>query len=722
MIEVILAVAIFAMFAAAISTYALGGLVGEQSGLDHVEAELLAQQGVEAVRSIRDRAWNEIIYNQSAIRNTGNQWFFTGEGSTESIGKFTRTITFAAICRDASRNIAACPGAYTDLNSKQVTAAVSWQPRLGITNTVRQSTYLTNWSGRDWTQTDWSGGSGQGVWSDPAKFNSGDSGIDVSVAPGELHLAQVSDGTWIVHGSETFDTTDEHFTQGSFINTQVSGGSVILIDNSLPGQFFSRIHDGLNQPTNWRTVVWTETLPAGADITITTRTGTTPTPDASWSAFGSEVTDPLGSNITVASRRYLQYRVTFTPATDPLLSPQLFDLILITQRASARQLNAMEVLAEDNAWAVGGNGETEQFDGSTWNAIDSPAVNTMNDMDMRTASDGWIAGNNGKIWHYDGVSWSEYVDTGNDTWVAIQMSSASDGWVVSSSAAISHYSGTIWSPVTAPSGVSTLNTVFVLSPADAWAAGGNGKIIHWNGESWSVYATTSGNETWNSLVMITEQEGWVVGSSGKSHHYLDSSSDGIANGTWSAVTTPTTQNLNSVAMVNEASGWAVGNDGVILRWNGLNWSIKTTPTDLNMKSVKMLSPQHGWAVGDKGMILEFISNTGYVASGMLVSSAFDTGANSNLNTIEWDQTLPSCVPICTVRFQVRAAPDNGGVPGAWTGWYGATGLNTYFTLSTGTLIPSELNDKRWVQYRVYLNSSIGNMPVVQEVRINYKNK
>lgn len=67
----------------------------------------------------------------------------------------------------------------------------------------------------------------------------------------------------------------------------------------------------------------------------------------------------------------------------------------------------------------------------------------------------------------------------------------------------------------------------------------------------------------------------------------------------------------------------------------------------------------------------------------LTSSAYNSGeARNRLMKLSWANTV---YPGTDIRFQMRTAPDNGGVPGAWTPWLGPGGtqtLNDTFTNSS----------------------------------------
>jgi hypothetical protein len=149
LVEVIIALAIFALIAASIAGLAVGGFTGiQRSGL-HIRAQAYAQEGLEAVRAIRDRAWNELIFSQSGVEIIDGQWVFKGEGTTDNSGPFTRTIVFTDICRDSNYDIVSCPGDFMDIHSTQVTVQVDWQTSDGQPASLRQTAYFTFWDAKE---------------------------------------------------------------------------------------------------------------------------------------------------------------------------------------------------------------------------------------------------------------------------------------------------------------------------------------------------------------------------------------------------------------------------------------------------------------------------------------------------------------------------------------------------------------------------------------------
>jgi hypothetical protein len=103
----------------------------------------------------------------------------------------------------------------------------------------------------------------------------------------------------------------------------VGGGSVEvsyldLVVYPTSGTFTSRVFDAGDSRATWKTLTAVLDTPPGTGVSFEARTGSTPTPDASWTNFqpvglGGQIPGPLG-------RRYLQYRATLT-TTDTSVTP-----------------------------------------------------------------------------------------------------------------------------------------------------------------------------------------------------------------------------------------------------------------------------------------------------------------------------------------------------------------------------------------------------------------
>ncbi|MBI5356235.1 prepilin-type N-terminal cleavage/methylation domain-containing protein [Candidatus Collierbacteria bacterium] len=128
LVEVLLAVSVFAL----IVTGLVGGLIyGQQSTAlagQRARAAVLADEGLEAVRNIRDENYSNLTDGTFGLAISANQWVFSGTSDATDI--FTRAVTISA----------------AGANRKLVTSAVTWQQNPQRDGSVTLTTYLSNWA------------------------------------------------------------------------------------------------------------------------------------------------------------------------------------------------------------------------------------------------------------------------------------------------------------------------------------------------------------------------------------------------------------------------------------------------------------------------------------------------------------------------------------------------------------------------------------------------
>lgn len=137
----IISIAIFSLYELVLSSRSL-----TSRELRHTQALSLAEEGLEAVRNIRDQGWTTNIasLNTSAtyyLSLSGSAWGLTTTNPGTIDGIFTRTITIASVNRDSNSNISA--SGTSDPNTRKVTSTVTWTDR-GRARSVVVTTYITN--------------------------------------------------------------------------------------------------------------------------------------------------------------------------------------------------------------------------------------------------------------------------------------------------------------------------------------------------------------------------------------------------------------------------------------------------------------------------------------------------------------------------------------------------------------------------------------------------
>lgn len=142
LLEIIIVISIISVTLFAFLQSSIAGIKLLRNEKENLEATLLAEEALEAVRSIRDESWtsnilpliNGTLY-YAVVEN--GRWKLTASDPGLIGGKYSRSITLAEVRRDAEDDIAGI--GTVDANTRKVTVQTSW----GIKNTTLV-TYLTN--------------------------------------------------------------------------------------------------------------------------------------------------------------------------------------------------------------------------------------------------------------------------------------------------------------------------------------------------------------------------------------------------------------------------------------------------------------------------------------------------------------------------------------------------------------------------------------------------
>ena len=220
---------------------------------------------------------------------------------------------------------------------------------------------------------------------------------------------------------------------------------------------------------------------------------------------------------------------------------------------SLGNLNAIAAFSANDIWAVGDdsylldtagsyNPMILHWDGLTWNFVTTPFVQSAGTLEAVTvvaANDAWAVGadaENGSfvpfMEHWDGTQWSILPNpapsvTNGSLW-GITKISANDIWAVGRQFSVTltlHWNGTQWSivPSPSPSTASSFYGVTGVLTNDVWAVGTTftGSTAtettlteHWNGTQWAVVESPGTDTTINELrhtAAVSAGDVWAVG-------------------------------------------------------------------------------------------------------------------------------------------------------------------------------------------------------------------
>lgn len=145
LLEVVLSIAIFAIFSLGVTGLIIQGLHQNRLAGDQTIATQYASEGLEASRSIRNQSFDNLSVNAgTGLIGVGGIWGFGGVNNTYDNGKYTRVVRVEEVRRDVSGNIVSSGGT-VDTNTFRIVSTVNWNFTPTRQNSVVLSTYLARY-------------------------------------------------------------------------------------------------------------------------------------------------------------------------------------------------------------------------------------------------------------------------------------------------------------------------------------------------------------------------------------------------------------------------------------------------------------------------------------------------------------------------------------------------------------------------------------------------
>lgn len=182
LIEMIVAIAVFSVVVVGLATFGSGSTLAPQRAAERNDIDALFSSTAEALRAIRHRAWNEFIYTTTTIAVSSSEWVFAGEGQSDVVNGIRRELVFSPVCRNAAAQVVDCSEGDVDLHSTRIRIRLHIPEEQGAETLAERTLLLTNWDSAEWEQTDWSGGSGQALFSEDTRYGSDNGNMRVDVA------------------------------------------------------------------------------------------------------------------------------------------------------------------------------------------------------------------------------------------------------------------------------------------------------------------------------------------------------------------------------------------------------------------------------------------------------------------------------------------------------------------------------------------------------------
>jgi hypothetical protein len=152
LLEIVLVTFLFGVLGTGLVATVISSSHLSKQGTEYVAATGYVKEGIEAVRSIRDREWSEVSNGTHGLTTASSYYAFAGSSNTLDT-VYTRTITVEDVYRTGSLTGDIAPSGVLDSNTKQVTVNIVWSTLDGHIQNIDSVFYVANWSNVSWTQT-----------------------------------------------------------------------------------------------------------------------------------------------------------------------------------------------------------------------------------------------------------------------------------------------------------------------------------------------------------------------------------------------------------------------------------------------------------------------------------------------------------------------------------------------------------------------------------------
>lgn len=135
LVELLVAIGIFVIVVTGLAYFILDSYTSGRLAEEMIIANFLAEEGLEAARSIRDNDWLALNVGEHGLAISGNNWIFSG--TEEDVGDLLKGGTRKVIIEDLSP---------ADPDRKKITSRISWEFTPARLQNVQLVTYFTNFA------------------------------------------------------------------------------------------------------------------------------------------------------------------------------------------------------------------------------------------------------------------------------------------------------------------------------------------------------------------------------------------------------------------------------------------------------------------------------------------------------------------------------------------------------------------------------------------------
>ncbi len=270
--------------------------------------------------------------------------------------------------------------------------------------------------------------------------------------------------------------------------------------------------------------------------------------------------------------------------------------ICTTQTVGDEEFRGISGSSDSNIIGVGKKGEIHRFDGSSWSQMASPSGEDLNDVEVVDANTAFAVGKKGEVLQLSGGVWSSIGGMTNEDLFGVWAASATEAYAVGKKGEIWRYDGSSWFDESAAAGTSNKDLEDAWGDASAFYALNEDGVLYRRDRAtgnWSApdTACTIGNK-FEDLWGDGNGNIYLVGK--KNIHRYNGSSCPVV-----AAVDEDLRGISGSTVTGEI--YAGGKKGLVAAFDGIVWQ-ESNPADEEIKDVWVSPAGNAYYAGKKAEI------------------------------------------------------------------------------------------------------------------------
>jgi len=270
--------------------------------------------------------------------------------------------------------------------------------------------------------------------------------------------------------------------------------------------------------------------------------------------------------------------------------------VCTTQTVGDEEFRGISGSSDSNVIGVGKKGEIHRFDGSNWSQMASPSGEDLNDVEVVDANTAFAVGKKGEVLQLSGGAWSSIGGMTNEDLFGVWAASATEVYAVGKKGEIWRYDGSNWYDESAAAATSNKDL------EDAW---GDSSYFYALNEDGVLYRRDRSSGSWaapDTTCTIGDKFEDLWGDGNGNIYLVGKKNIHRYNGSTCPVVAAVSEDLRGI-YGSTATGqiFAGGKKGIVAEFDGIVWQ-ESSPADEEIKDVWVSEAGNAYYAGKKAEI------------------------------------------------------------------------------------------------------------------------